>query len=718
MSVKIGGVVSGIDTTGIIEKLTAVERKPIEQKEAQQTALLDQSDAIGFITSSLTTLQTKSQALSDPSFFRTKAATVSNSAVGTAVIDNSISSSITNTSVGINISQLSTQTVYRGKSAPAAVFNPSAAISSASGLGASILDSTTGTAVFTIKRNALTAPFSQTFTVNNTTVLDDGTPGSLVGQINATFGAGFASTTYDAATNKYKLVLQPSDFDGNLVFTTQRGSFLQKAQVFNSPNLQTDILPAGTTGADAPSVVLGTDTKWIINGYAIDLSSATDISATATGVVDLINAQSSLTGVRVGLATDAVGGGSDVKFVLQSENSQPISILSGNTGADLMANGKFMAATASSYQANNAAISTLNTLGVLDATTATIGTSGSFYINDPTNLVAANRISYVAGDTLQSVLDQITNSSIGVTANYDSFTNQVTLTNKSLGSFAIDLTGDSGGFLQDFGLTDAAGVQDGTLNAGKSTIFSINGGSARTSDDATLDSSELGVTGLSFSAKSVGATTIAIGADTTKVQTAIDDFINQYNAVQNLIASYTTIDTSNTENSGILASDTTINSLPGQLRLLIGGAFADTASPTLSLRVLEDLGIKGNATDNTFTTSDAAILEDLLNNNVDEVVDFFTDSSGADGIKGLYTQLTSLINAYSDSTSGVLTSRQTNLASEVLRLDDEISLIEARITAETAAWEAAFASFESATAQSQQYSSYLQSFSNNNNNKN
>lgn len=683
MSVKLGGVISGIDSTGIIEKLTALERKPIEQKKAQQTALLDQSDAIGFINSSLGALKTKSQVLSDASLFRSKAATSSNSAVGTATIDNTVSSTITNTSLSLNITQLSTQSVFKGTRATNTAIAATDTVVSA--LGSSILSS--GSAIFTVRTGGDGAggstPRTYSSTITSTTTIQN-----VLDDVNAQFGAGFFS--FNAATRTFQV--SPAAGDGLVTLSTQQGSFLQQAQLFNPQGLQTELFSPipDTSIAGTGDFFLKGEQKLVINGVLIDFGAASSMNS----VIASINGAG--LGLQATLATD-FSDLTKTKFALVSENGQPVTVkkLTGET-FDLNS------LTESFFNSNPAAINSVNGVGRLD-TTATIS-SGA-------DTLTINGVTFTPnGKSLDALLTEITSSTAGVTATYDNYTDQIVFTAQTLGNRAINVSG-TGTFVSDYGLTGSST----SYSAGKSTIFSINGGASRVSDDGTLDSSELGVTGLSFSAKDVGTTTISIGADTAKVKTAIDDFVNQYNAVQNLILSYTAINVSDTTKSGILASDTTINSLPSQLRVLVGGAFADTSSSSLSLRVLEDLGIKGNSSDNTFTTSDSAILDTLLNSSPEEFVDFFTDIGGTDGYKGLYTQVSTLIDAYNQATSGILTNRQTNIATEVLRLNDEISLTEARITAETAAWEAAFASLESTTAQSQQFSSYLQSFSNNKN---
>jgi flagellar hook-associated protein 2 len=701
MSVKLGGIISGIDSKSIIQQLIALQRRPIEDLQTKQTNLLDQSDAIGFVTSSLSSLRTKLQDLSDPVYFRAKSATSSAPNVGTALVDPN-DPSVQNGSYNINITQISTQSVFRGGKASTGIFNPASAIDgavSAGGLGADILDSTTGTAQFSITRGGtggLNIPATFNYTINSGNSLN-----SVLAQINADFGAGFAS--YNAGTGK--VVLNPASGDGSISLGTTTGSFLQKTQLFNPPNLESQFFPNGTTPSSDPDLFLNGNTKLIINNTLIDFTGVTSLSNT-NDLVTRINDSATATGVRANLVLDpstTTLGYNRYKMVLQSENGQPINI----TKQDGSAFTGLQSAT-TWYNGNNPLdISSANAIGTRDtADGVSAADVGSFTINGTSVTVNAT-------DSLQNVLDNITGSAANVVATYDGYTDQITLTSKTAGNRSIALVNVAGNFLANFGLSSAAA----SLDLGKSTIYTINGGSARTSEDSTLTESELGLPGVTFTANAIGSTTLTIGADTTKIKTRIDDFVTQYNAVQNLLTSYTVIDVNNPENNGLLASDTTVNQLGSQLRSLVTGALADVSSPTLRYRVLEDLGITGNSNDNTLTSSDSTSVQNALTNNLDEIIDIFTDLTASDGYLGLYGAVNSFITSYDTINTGVLPYRQSTLNREVLGINDEIGRLEIRIAAEQAALEQSFALLESATSQSQQYTSFLQSLSSASSNK-
>src|SRR5271154_2878961 len=85
------------------------------------------------------------------------------------------------------------------------------------------------------------------------------------------------------------------------------------------------------------------------------------------------------------------------------------------------------------------------------------------------------------------------------------------------------------------------------------------------SESNTVDASSIGLTGLSLTAVSAGSSSITVSADTSTIATAITNFVNDYNTVQNYISSQTTISTSTSSATGSTDSTTTTTGTPGLL---------------------------------------------------------------------------------------------------------------------------------------------------------
>ena len=78
------GIGSGLDINGIIDKLMAVERKPIDALEQRKSTVQTQISAFGQVKSALSTLQSAVKRLDDPSVRYATTASVSEGAGFTA----------------------------------------------------------------------------------------------------------------------------------------------------------------------------------------------------------------------------------------------------------------------------------------------------------------------------------------------------------------------------------------------------------------------------------------------------------------------------------------------------------------------------------------------------------------------------------------------------------------------------------------------------------
>src|SRR6185312_6657795 len=107
---------------------------------------------------------------------------------------------------------------------------------------------------------------------------------------------------------------------------------------------------------------------------------------------------------------------------------------------------------------NNMSSANLQTAIVDDGTG-----NGAFTVNGVT-------INYNAStDSIQNVLDRITNSTAGVTASYDSLNNRFVLTDKATGDIGISIQDVAGNFAA------ATGLSSGALQRGQNLLYTVNG---------------------------------------------------------------------------------------------------------------------------------------------------------------------------------------------------------------------------------------------------
>lgn len=309
-------------------------------------------------------------------------------------------------------------------------------------------------------------------------------------------------------------------------------------------------------------------------------------------------------------------------------------------------------------------VGNIDTNQVLSSTTSRIAASAGLTTGD----ISINGVSVSIdkdNDTLQDVLDRITASTAGVYASYDSIEDRITLTSKTTGSLGIVVADGTSNFASSMKLTAATSQ----LTAGDDTTFTVNGGVTRKSTDLTINETESGISGLTMNVANTGSIVVNVATDTSSVQKAIANFVDQFNSVQNQITSFSLIpsaDTQPDDPSSILANDFLVSSLGVDLRKLV------TASQsTGTIRSLEDLGVASSSTNDLLSVTDPSKLTSALSNNIDEVITLFTDST-----TGIMNTLDDFLDSQTDPVSGSFSNRLSEIAKKQSDLDDDIERIE------------------------------------------
>lgn len=316
------------------------------------------------------------------------------------------------------------------------------------------------------------------------------------------------------------------------------------------------------------------------------------------------------------------------------------------------------------------------------------GGAGKFRINGA-------EILFTASDKTADVLKRINDSAAGVTASFDSVNDRFTLVNKTTGDLGVALEDVSGNFLA------AAGLSTGALQRGKSLLYTVNNGGTLTSQSNTITEASSGLAGLTVTAlKEGGSTTVTVGSDTSKIKTAINDFITQYNGVQSLIDSQTasSTDAKGKVTAGILASDSDANDVARQLRTL---AYGQVSGLTGTVKRLESLGIATNSKDNTLKLEDSTKLDAALANNLNDVSKLFTDPTS-----GIAAQLDTFLERTIGDNGSLLT-RQTNLTKQSQGIDAQIAALESNVQVHKQELTSQFVAMETAQSRINQQLQYL-----------
>ena len=271
-------------------------------------------------------------------------------------------------------------------------------------------------------------------------------------------------------------------------------------------------------------------------------------------------------------------------------------------------------------------------------------------------------------DTVSTLISRINQSTAGVTATYDSANDRVNLVNNNTGDIGIGLGDVSGNLLAALGLTPAGG---GSFVRGNNAQFTINGGPVINSTSNTLDSTVTGISGLSVTVNTKSDQTLQVESDTASMQSALQDFIDKFNAVQTFITTNTKItSTGTTVTTSVLSDNREVQDWGSQLQSL---AFAAIPAISGSIQSLDALGIGFTGTDGQLSITNSTALANALAEKPNDVQNFFL--SGTTGfVSKLYGYLTNIVSADSGQQSDLTKANSdldTQIATMQSKLDDE-----------------------------------------------
>lgn len=435
---------------------------------------------------------------------------------------------------------------------------------------------------------------------------------------------------------------------------------------------------AGLTGSTLATLNTATAVTagvFTINGQPVTVS-------TTDSLDQVLAAIGTATGGTVTATYDA---GAD-KIRLAS--SAPLMVGAANDTSNFL--GAMGLGNAVTFDAGTYSVASTGTLGttklnspLADAGLRTAVTgAGSFAINGVT-------IAYdAATDSLATVLNRINASTAGVTATYDASADRVTLANNKTGDFGISISEISGGLPGALGLTGA------TFTAGLNATFSVNGGPARTSASNTLDATALGITGLSVTVNSESTQTLEVATEAATLHTAIQGFIDKYNALQTLIDTHTQISTTGgVVTAAVLADNREVEAWSTQIRALAFGA----SDATGTVKRLDDLGLDFTGIDGQLTIKDSTKLTTALLDHPTDVASFFQSATGL--AARLHGYLTTAVTADS--------STQSRLGLSNTQIDKQIADIERRLASQRELLTSAFLKMQDAQSKAQSQNTYL-----------
>ena len=307
--------------------------------------------------------------------------------------------------------------------------------------------------------------------------------------------------------------------------------------------------------------------------------------------------------------------------------------------------------------------------------------------------VAATPIPLTSGASLQDVSSAINTAKIGVTA---------TVITDTTGSQRMVLTGDKSGAGNGFSLVSSSTVSGGqpSLASFDTTTTSLKRATAQdalmTLDGIAVQSSSNtfsnAVTGLTLTAVKLGTSNVTVQNDSTKITTAVQAFVDSYNAVVSLIKANSGFNSS-TKTGQAFTGDGTVRTVLSTL----GGA--RTSVPTeLASATLKSLSALGVSIQQTgLLKLDTAALSSAINTSATDVV----KALSAYG-KSFSTEVTALL-----ASDGTVTNRVSSLDSSVRRYKDSQATLEVRVSLIEKRYRAQFTALDKLVSSMQTTSSYL-----------
>jgi flagellar hook-associated protein 2 len=273
------------------------------------------------------------------------------------------------------------------------------------------------------------------------------------------------------------------------------------------------------------------------------------------------------------------------------------------------------AATAGSHTVlvNSLATTSSEVSDTLASANDTLSGSLTITVNGQSKEIDVNS----GSNTLSSLASAINSSGAGVTATVltDSSGSRLSLVSATSGAGGQITLSSS---LSD--TTTSASIGFSSPQAGADATIVVDG-TTLTSSSNTVTNAIPGVTFqlLATSVSSSSPVQIQITNDNTDVETAVNNFVNAYNAVAKDLTTQTGKEASG--NPEPLAGTTILSQLQTSLS---GALFGGTASG--SINSLEQVGISVNSDGSGTLTFDSNALDSALNNKFSDVVGFFQNS--------------------------------------------------------------------------------------------
>jgi flagellar hook-associated protein 2 len=715
-TIQFGGVVSGLNTQGIIDALMAAKKQPLTDLQSQEATLTSQKAGYSQLGSAIDSLvaQIKNFTVSSAGAARTASST--NTSLFTATAGNSAAVA----QYQISVDRLATTTKATSTGALGCAVTGTVDTSQTLANAGLATPITAGTMTLSVDGTTVQVAVGDPTTTTLQSVIDS-LSSALQSQlqangdtatVNATIVNGQLQLAISGNTQTHDISFGVTGDTSNLAaalgLDSQGVTGSQNATIsgtaYLDPTLSSLNLPGSVTAGQISAIVDGT-----IVHYTVGDPNKTTLAQFMQGFSAAIQSQ-----LRAGGSNADPDGTASVSMSVVNNRMQlsitgagaTHSLWFGSAGDASNALGIMGIANTSATNATNPTLTASTNLGVvrLNSSLDTSGLSG--LTSTKTGVLTINGIDVnydSTTDTLSTIISRINNSGAGVIASIDRTSDKILLTRKDTGATAIDIQDTKGT------LGAAMKLAPGTTNAqtiGQTAQITLDNRTIVSSSNAVtnaIDGVTINLTGQSLN----GATaTLSVGVDTNSVANALSGFVASFNSLGDTLDKLTaqTPGTSGgtAGSSGPLSSDPTAESMFLELRDTLFMAFGSGSLNSMGAIGLST-GAVGSAPGSTTRLQlDSSKLASALNSDANQVASLLDNS------KGPLATLLSQLQGYEDpsNTSSYVQAHAAGLSSDISELQREeqdqtemINNYQAMIEAQYATMEATLATLQAQSSQ-------------------
>lgn len=342
--------------------------------------------------------------------------------------------------------------------------------------------------------------------------------------------------------------------------------------------------------------------------------------------------------------------------------------------------------------------------------TKELGFSGNFDIINAESI--SSTITIEATDSLKTIATKIndTTKDTGISATI--INSRLVLSDSKTGDRNITLTDGNGtidGTLGKLGFYDNLdGIVDATepkIQQGTNAKFTINGVAVERSTNAVSDVVEFVTINLNKEHTVGQYDTVKVSLDTSKLTTAVQEFVDQYNSTMTFIEDKLAAgDPKVAGSGGTLAGDSSLMRLHSSLRNLVTSALPNGNTD------IKDVSQLGVSTIDKFgqLKFDSTKLTEALSKDTQNVMNFFISKDALNKDIGFAPRLKTYVDSFISTSEGIIKGKTDSFDRSLKDLTKQMDQFNARMVKKEAYYIKMFSALDVALMQAESQTSWLQ----------